>query len=499
METPEEQELRHRDQAFKALVENTPDLIARFTRDLRRCYVNPAIERLTGLPYSELVGKTLGELHFDPRFVTQIEEALTDVFTTSTDRTLEVFLPSPTGERIYQLRVVPEFTQDGKVEFALVISRDITTIRREEVEHRQLQRELERANHLIGLGRVASAMSHEFNNVLMSIQSFAEVVLRSGQQPRVLDAASRILQAVERGRAITEELRAFTRPHPPSRAPIDVRSWLYGSLHHVLPDHVTLEIDVAGTPKIHGDLQQLTHVIANLIANAREAIGSERGSIRLSAHPSADGSLVEITVSDDGPGIDPEAMSRIFEPFFTTKEGGTGLGLSIAHQVITLHGGQLSVGSNTPRGTVVRIALPSMGESDEGPAAAKPAAAARNRPSAILFVEDDEAVASGVIALLEDESIVVLHACDGAEALKVLRTYKPQALLIDINLPDWNGFDLYNEITRSFGPLPVVFASGHADPERLANLTTSAPVRMLTKPYAIDTLLETFETLAAVE
>lgn len=499
METPAEQELRRRDQVFKALVENTPDLIARFSRDLRRCYVNPAIERLTGLPYSELIGKTLAELNFDARSGPKIEQALSEVFATATERTLEVFLPSPAGERIYQLRIVPEFTLTGEVEFALVISRDITTIRREEAEHRQLQRELERANQLIGLGRVASAMSHEFNNVLMSIQSFAEVVLRSGEQPRVLDAASRILQSVERGRAITEELRAFTRPHPPARAPVDVRSWLDGSLHHVLPDHVTLEVDVAGTPRIHGDLQQLTHVIANIIANAREAIGSERGSIRLSAQVSADGSLVEITVSDDGPGIDPEAMSRIFEPFFTTKEGGTGLGLPIARQVITLHGGQLSVGSNSPRGTVVRIALPSMGEGDEGPAAARPAAAARSRPSVILFVEDDEAVASGVIALLEDESIVVLHAREGAEALRILRSHKPQALLIDINLPDWNGFDLYNEITRSFGPLPVVFASGHADAGRIAMLKTSAPVRMLTKPYAIDTLLETFETMAAVE
>jgi two-component system, cell cycle sensor histidine kinase and response regulator CckA len=499
METLAEQELRRRDQVFKALVENTPDLIARFTRDLRRCYVNPAIERLTGRPSSELIGKTLSELNFEPRFSGQIEEALRDVFATAAERTLEVLLPSAAGERIYQLRIVPEFTLTGEVEFALVISRDITTIRREEAEHRQLQRELERANQLIGLGRVASAMSHEFNNVLMGIQSFAEVVLRSGQHPRVLDAARRILQSVERGRGITEELRAFTRSQPPVQVPIEVRSWLNESFPNVMPDHVKFEIEVTGSPKIHGDPQQLAQVITNIIANAREAIGSEKGSIRLGARLSADESLVEITVTDNGPGIDPQALARVFEPFFTTKEGGTGLGLAIARQVIAQHGGQLSVESNAPRGTVARIALPSIRNMDERPAAVRPAATAvRSGLNQVLFVEDDEAVAAGVVALLEDENIHVRLARDGATALQILHGYEPQALLIDINLPDWNGFDLYDEITRSFGPLPVVFASGHADTARIDELKTSAPVRMLTKPYAIDTLLETLQTLAEV-
>jgi CheY-like chemotaxis protein len=342
-------------------------------------------------------------------------------------------------------------------------------------------------------------MSHEFNNVLMGIQSFAEVVLRSGQHPRVLDAARRILQSVERGRGITEELRAFTRSQPPAQVPIDVRSWLYESFPDVTPDHVTFAVEVTGSPKIHGDPQQLAQVISNVIANAREAIGSEKGSIRLGARLSADQSLVEITVTDDGPGIDPQALSRIFEPFFTTKEGGTGLGLAIARQVITQHGGQLSVDSNVPHGTVVRIALPSIESMDERPAAARhTATAARSGPNQILFVEDDEAVAAGVVALLEDENIHVRLARDGAAALKILHGYEPQALLIDINLPDWNGFDLYDEITRTFGPLPVVFASGHADAARIDQLQTSAPVRMLTKPYAIDTLLETLETLARV-
>lgn len=497
METVAEQEFRRRDQVFKALVENTPDLIARFTRDLRRCYVNPAIERLTGLPYSELVGKTLRELNFDARFSSRIEDALSEVFATATERTLEVFLPSPAGERIYQLLIVPEFTRDGEVEFALVISRDITTIRREEAEHRQLQRELERANQLIGLGRVASAMSHEFNNVLMGIQSFAEVVLRSGQQPRVLEAARRILQAVDRGRGITEELRAFTRSQPPARVPIEVRSWLHESFPNVLPDHVMLEIEINGAPKIHGDPQQLTQVITNIITNAREAIGKERGSIHLDARLSADESLVEITVTDDGPGIDPQTLPRVYEPFFTTKEGGTGLGLAIARQIITLHGGQLSIESNAPRGTIVRIALPAIKEIEQRQAAVFNENAARRGPNKILFVEDDEAVAAGVIALLEDEHIQVRLARTGAEALRALRDYEPEVLLIDINLPDWNGFDLYDEITRTFEPMPVVFASGHADAGRIEGLKTTAPVRMLTKPYAIDTLLETLEALAA--
>ena len=628
-----ERELRRREQLFRALVESSPDLIARFDRELRRVYVNPAIERLTGMQSPALMGTTMRDLNFDARFSAPIEQALAEVFASGTETTLEVILPSSQGERVFHARIVPERGPGEVVEFALVISRDITDIRRDqerlrtvtrEVElllestyegicaadvsgrctlvnvsassmlgyprsemigaslhelihdpnatgsscrsghcslmkaaqegkpthvvhevlrrkdgssfpvemfvspilgddrtirgtvasfiditaREQLQTELERANHLVGLGRVASAMAHEFNNVLMGIQPFAEILVRSSQEARAVDAGKRIIQSVQRGRGITEDLRAFTRADPPARTPLDVHAWLSevsGDLAALLPPTVRFEIVVADDPmSMEVDRNQITQVLRNIILNARDAMEGEAGSIRLAveltrnaARLGSNGPFVHFSLSDDGPGIDPRNLPRVFEPFFSTKKGGKGLGLAIAQQIAVLHGGHLYLESEVGSGTTVHLFLPESSKNADVPAEPVDHSSTQGRwPAKILLVEDDAEVASGVVILLEDENVHVRLAEDGATAMELLRSYKPQALVIDINLPDCNGFDLYEQITAAFGPLPVVFASGHADAARLGELKTSAGVRLLAKPYAIDALLDSLNTLA---
>lgn len=503
----QEQELSGRDQVFRALVENTPDLIARFDHELRRIYVNPAIERLTGRPASELIGKTLTELNFHPQFSGKIEAALIEAFATGAETTLEVFLPAPDGtERTYQALVVPERGTSDEVDAVLVISRDITAIRRDQERVRALTSEIERANRLIGLGGIATAMSHEFNNVLMGIQPFAEILLRTSSEERVKDAANRILQSVKRGRSITEDLRAFTRPSTPVLTPTDVQAWINDSsagLERMLPSTVRFDVDVAATPMtINIDRARIQQVLGIIILNARDAIGSDTGSIRLTVQVTTDPNrlqsdepFVRMSVIDDGPGISAEVLPRVLDPFYTTKRNGKGLGLSIAQQIMTAHGGYLFVESEPGRGTTVHLFLPmrSKVETDPSPAPAK--AKRRRWPSELLLVEDDEAVVTGLVALLEDEGVNVWVANDGAEALKILRNYRPQALVVDINLPDCNGFDLYEQITQLFAPFPAVFASAHADPSRIRTLSAPDRVRMLAKPYAIDTLLDLLATL----
>ncbi|HUF17289.1 MAG TPA: ATP-binding protein, partial [Thermoanaerobaculia bacterium] len=369
LDDQDQRQSRGHEEVFRAVVENTPDLIARFSRDLRRVYVNPAIERLTGRPASELVGRTMKELNFDPRFADPIERALKEVIETGTERTLEVHLPSPEGERVYQARVVPELGAGGVVEFALVISRDITSIRRDQERLLTLTSENERLNRLVGLGRVAAATSHEFNNVLMGIQSFAELIMRSSEIPRVTQAAERIIRSVRRGSGITQALRAFTSPKPPDRVSMDVRLWLSESfveLERLVVAPVKLDADIAGVRlMIEGDRDQLTLALRNLIANARESIGRREGTIRLGARlatsqdgPRPDEEMAQVMVSDDGAGIEPENIPRLFEPFFTTKEGGTGMGLAIANQIVTLHGGRLAVESEVGKGTTVSMLFP---------------------------------------------------------------------------------------------------------------------------------------------
>jgi two-component system cell cycle sensor histidine kinase/response regulator CckA len=372
--SPSSSELAEDDRIFRALVENTPDLVARFDRQLRRSYVNPAIERLTGVRSSALHGKTMAELNFDPRFSANIEQALREVFETGAERTMEVLLPSANGERTFHCRVVAERGLGDTIDHVLVISRDITDIRRDQDRLVQLQTELERAHRMIGLGSMANALSHEFNNLLMGIQPFAEILLRlSSEEPRAIHAANRIIESIQRGRSITDDLRAFTSPASPVRSPIDVESWLTASADEVrrtLPPGVTLEVTIADTPmSVDGDRPQVAKVLAHLIANAAEAFDDAGGTVRLTAQPAAElpdairgcdthTPFVELSVADDGRGIDAANLPHIFDPFYTTRKGGKGLGLALCHQIVTLHGGHLYINSEPHVGTTVRLFLP---------------------------------------------------------------------------------------------------------------------------------------------
>jgi PAS domain S-box-containing protein len=379
-------------------------------------------------------------------------------------------------------------------------------------ERRFLQAELERANRLTSLGRVAATMSHEFNNVLMGIQPFAEVVMRSTQEPKVIDAAKRIVQSVQRGRRVTSELQGFTRPVPPVRQPVEVHSWLHDcvtELRKLLPRNITFEIEVADGPmSIEADSDQMTQVVSNIVLNARDAIGSAIGSLKLGARIALPGEsfsfgalpgdqpFIHFSVTDNGPGIAPENLARITEPFFSTKRNGTGLGLAITQQIITLHGGHMFVESKLNAGTSVHFFLTAMRQK-QVVAQPEPLRTQGRLPLDILLIEDEDDVAAGLIDLLAAERVKVLVARDGAAAMKLLETNKPQALVIDIGLPDCDGFKLFERITERYGPIPAVFSSGHADPEKLGELGPGVDVGILTKPYLVQTLLDELEQVCA--
>jgi PAS domain S-box-containing protein len=118
--------LHRREQAFRALADHAPNAIARFDRNLRHTYVNPAIERATGIPAADFVGKTNCELGMSDEFCTVWDKNIRQVFETGQERTIEYSISSPEGRRYYQSRLAPEFSPDGTVGSVLGISHDIS-------------------------------------------------------------------------------------------------------------------------------------------------------------------------------------------------------------------------------------------------------------------------------------------------------------------------------------------------------------------------------------
>jgi PAS domain S-box-containing protein len=357
-------------------------------------------------------------------------------------------------------------------------------------EERKLAEQLQRSQRVDSLGRVATSIAHEFNNVLMGIQPNIEVLGRRKDPAIVKKALELIANSVHRGKRVTDDILQFTRPVSPALTHVAItemiESWRR-EMAPVLPASVRLHVDAAGTgnAQINADCSKLAQVLTNLAVNAADAM-PDGGNLTVAAHLTAEGSEVRIDVTDDGVGMSPEEMARVFEPLYTTKRRGTGLGLPISFQIVAAHHGQLLVESERGKGSTFTIVLPV-----SKPAVTVPASSpepALERPRRVLLVEDELSVAIGLQWLLEEEGIIVEMVHLGGEAVGCIERNRPDVVILDVGLPDVDGTDVFNEIRRRWPNLPVLFSSGHAGAAALEKLLTAKHTHLLLKPYALAAL-----------
>jgi signal transduction histidine kinase len=156
-------ESRHSDllaqQDLRVLLDHAPDAIGRFDRELRHVYVNQATARANDRPASDFYGKTMAELGHLPEVCKVIDHGLRTVFATGREHTLEILFPGPHGPLWYQSRMAPEFSADGSVEFVLVMSRDITDMKRAELAVREIK-------NAAAVAQISATMAHEIHNPL---------------------------------------------------------------------------------------------------------------------------------------------------------------------------------------------------------------------------------------------------------------------------------------------------------------------------------------------
>lgn len=227
---------------------------------------------------------------------------------------------------------------------------------------------VEKLHRMANVGAVASSVAHEFNNILTTILNHAKMGIRSAEADSKQQALERILAATQRAARITTGMLALSRNRLPRReavAPVTLVESVLAIVQKDLGTHqIRLERDFHDAPSVDVVPAQIEQVLMNVIINARQAMGT-RGVVRIGVDWNAAARLVEISVSDTGPGIPPDRLPRIFEPFYTTKQGpddsgqgGSGLGLAICREIIERHQGRIRVESQPGRGTKVTIKLP---------------------------------------------------------------------------------------------------------------------------------------------
>lgn len=419
-----EAKLYRREQEFRALAENSPDVIARIDTELRYCYVNPATEIATGIPLEKWIGKTIAEMGY-PEELDTWQAKLRQVFATGVGCSMEFDFTGAKGRIYYQVRMVPEYTQDQTIQSLLMIGRDVTNYKLaeqallvSEAQLRQQKQELEQANRI--KDEFLAVLSHELRSPLNAILGWAKIL-----RTRTLDATSlsRALETIERNAKLQTQLiedlldvsriisgKLTLRSYPTNLIPaieaaIDTMR-LAAQAKSINLQFTILNSGLATEDKITspqgefslppqstiqkpkffvlGDPNRLQQIVWNLLSNAIKFTpqgGLVEVDLEWVEHRAGDqesmgenvfASYAKITVRDTGIGISPDFLPYVFESFrqadgsTTRKHSGLGLGLAIVRHLVELHGGTVSVQSSGERqGATFTVQLPLLEKKDK--------------------------------------------------------------------------------------------------------------------------------------
>jgi two-component system NtrC family sensor kinase len=477
---------------FTRLVETATDAIFTVGADGLMMGVNRSLERSSGKSREALIGAPFPSL-LDPRdqaaASTAIEEALVGL-----RRRVELRYTSVEGDaRLCSLTLTP-LVEGGRVTGALGIVRDVT-------DERRMAEQLLQQEKLAAIGQLVSGVAHELNNPLASVMAFAQLLLAAAPDApldtRALDA---INQEAKRAAKIVSNLLTFARQHQPERMIADLNRIVRDTvdLHRYALRVADIGIDLCLDPDLPftwADPFQLQQVVLNLITNAEQALAARATDRRITISTELrDGRLVA-RVSDNGPGIPAEHLSRIFNPFFTTKPvgEGTGLGLSISDGIVREHGGRLRAESRPGEGAAFLLEIPLItpprGEAviSGEPEPATNASSSRRRR--LLVIDDEAALRTAITTFFRSLGHVVDVAATGREGVALASGARYDAMLVDLRLPDMTGDEVLAALeAKACAPRRVVFVTGDTESE-IARTTLGATGRpIISKPFLLDDL-----------
>lgn len=483
----------------QALLEGDTLLTAKITR------VNPVFTRLMGGSVADLTGKVWGDL---------IDAASREEALAKLDAKKTAFEVKLLSNKDLPLQVRLAHTTGGFMLYLFDIS-----------EQKQLEQSLAQVQKMQAIGQFAGGVAHDLNNLLTGLKLRVEDLLHNHPlgDPSY-GGLNEIRQISTRAEDLVRKLLAFSRKQTVKRVTLNLGELISESevlLRRLMREDVKLETEYGrDLPDIHADKGQMEMAVMNLVVNARDAVhasGGGRVKIRSAAltqaeavaqgwaeAPAQGAALIE--VSDNGPGIPPEIMTKVFEPFFTTKPlgEGTGLGLATVYGIVNQADGHIAITSIVApaegHGATFKILLPikvHVAKPDAPKVEAVPASPPKVTPKdmsgagRILFVEDEEIVRGIAARLLRQRGYEVTEASDGEEALDIIQSGDKFDLLIsDVIMPGLDGPSMLKKARPFLGNVPVMFISGYAEAEFSDLLEDEVGVSFLPKPLDIKTLAE---------
>jgi PAS domain S-box-containing protein len=384
--------------------------------------------------------------------------------------------------------------------------RNLTDIRLAEYEREKLREQLNQAQKMESVGRLAGGVAHDFNNMLGVILGHTELIMdRTDPEQPVYSELQEIRKAAERSANLTRQLLAFARKQTIMPRILDLNDTVEGMLK-MLRRLIGEDIDLAWLPgknlgPVKMDPSQIDQILANLCVNARDAITGpghiiiETTASRLDEWKNSDapdvqpGDYVRLSVSDNGCGMDAATIDKLFEPFFTTKAvgRGTGLGLATVYGIVKQNGGTIRVESEPRQGTSFRIYLPALegytGEKHREEHSPPP----QRGQETILLVEDESAILSMTTQMLQSLGYVVLAAASPEEGQQLAKdaVQRIDLLMTDVVMPRMNGRDLALDLLPRHPGLRCLFMSGYTADVIAHHGVIDEGVSFIQKPFSL--------------
>jgi two-component system cell cycle sensor histidine kinase/response regulator CckA len=514
-----EEALRKAEEKYRGIFENAVEGIYQTTTDGKYIAANPALARMLGFDSPEELVNTRSDIRNQEYVNPELREE---------------FVRKMEHHGLVQNFEYQVYRKDGRI---ILVSESAHAVRdaagkilhfegtvQDVTQHRELEQQLRQMQKIEAIGRLAGGVAHDFNNILMAISSYSELLARKlADKDPSHRYAEEILRATNRGSSLTQSLLAFSRKQVISPKVVDLNTLVAEQtemLKRLIPENIELKFVPRGAlGRVKVDPSQIEQVVMNLSINARDAMPHggeiliETDNAELDAaylehtdlhyadlndadgglqKPTGAGKYVMLAVSDNGCGMDAETRAHIFEPFFTTKAQGkgTGLGLATVFGIVQQSAGHIFLQSEPGSGTTFKIYLPRVQEEarlDDGAATCNVSV---RGDETILLVEDQEAVRESAAEYLADNGYTVFKASRGSEALDIAERHDQpiHLLLTDVVMPQMSGRELSEKITRIHPETKVIFMSGYSN-NLLSNRQILDPKHeLLQKPFRLAAL-----------
>ncbi|MBW2437197.1 MAG: response regulator [Deltaproteobacteria bacterium] len=506
--------LEQSENKYRELVETANSIILRIDTQGRITFSNKFAQRFFGYTETEFFNTAAAEIMWPKSRTTRQDFAnWIHVLQRDPDRPLvsENETKLRNGERVWiAWTYKPIFNDDGLIKEILSIGNDITDLKLADIEKKDLQAQLQRAQKMEAIGTLAGGVAHDLNNILSGIVSYPELLLMDLEQDSpLIKPILTIQKSGEKAAAIVQDLLTLARRGVAATEVVNLNSIV--SEYLLSPEHEKLLLDHPDVKVSHhldsnllnilGSPVHLSKTVMNLVSNAAEAM-PEGGHISIRSENRhqdkplnafddiGKGDYVVLTVKDNGIGISPEDIERIFEPFYTKKSmgrSGTGLGMAVVWGTVKDHRGYIDIKSKEGKGTAINLYFPVTRQELDRDDRLFDLAAIKGNGESILIIDDIAEQRQIASEMLEKLGYRVTTVASGEAAVDYLVNHTVDLIVLDMIMdPGIDGLETYQKILQIRPGQKTIIASGYSESERVKEAQRIGAGTYIKKPYLIE-------------